>query len=522
MSVISMFFKSEASQLLLSAVALLITFYAIGRVVQSRVRFNKSNTFISIPIGMFTFLLLNQIVYTPAILLSSVTGDTMIITIIDYLKAFSLILLMAITYKEWMPTFSMIGTKTLIMSSASIALVLTVYYLFAIFDDNFLVMADWTNNYDVKLLMNPRLSFPELGDDSSLTDVVRNYQSTLWWINLTAINSNSTIAAVLTYQMSIIWVVTISLSLQSAIVNNEKSISSYAFATVLSILMSLVIGYLSPSSENFYVFSFIIMLTLLLYEYSKRRLPSEKYITLTIIGSLIFLTIGDSSIILSLLMGFLALTLTSIKGGNMVRSSVHYLGSIVGSLFYYIVIIFVTDTSKIASVIIYLAVMLIVLTLFLLPMYSLGFNPSRRKDLVKFEDGIRKGIRKGVISTTLILVFISLAINFLNSASTIDLLVNYFIEFNWINNDLVMGMWLYLLILLLPSVLILIFWKEGQPGNLLGLFSVFSLLSNPIVISTLCNILSIEFTSEIVLFPSALLMLIAILNEVTKRISPLH
>ncbi len=514
MSVISLFSQSPIIQLLLSSVALLFVFYAMGRVIQNRFKFNKSNIFISTPIGMFAFLILNQIIYTPAISLGGITDENLII-VLDYIKAFGLILFIAITYKEWMPKFTLNGIRSISLSLISIAIVLFIYYGMSIADpNNYLIIESpsWLEGGG---------SGFDIGNDL-LTDIIRKYQSTIRWIIITCDNTNASVEQVLKIQMSLIWITTITFSIQSAIVNNEKSITSFILATLLSVIVAILLGYTSPSDENFYVFSFTVMLTLLLYEYSKRKAPSETYITFIILGSVVYLTIGDSSIILLLLMGFLGLILTSIKGGNIVRSTVHYLGILVGSLAYYMVIIFLGDLSKISSAIAYLLLMLMILVFFLLPMYALGYNPSRRKDLVKFERGIKNGIRRGAISTAILLIVFSFIINFINSTKTIDLLANYFIEFNIINNELIIGIWLYMLVILLPSILILINWKDGKTSNLLGIFSVFSLLSNPIVISTLCNLLSIEFTNEIVLLPSILLLIVAALSEITKRIEPLH
>ncbi len=515
MSVISLFTQSPIIQLLLSSVALLFVFYAIGRVIQNRFKFNKSNIFISVPIGMFAFLILNQIIYTPAISLGEITDENLIV-VLDYIKAFGMILFIAITYKEWMPRFSINGIRAVSLSVTSILIVFLVYYGVAYIDTNHYLLIEYPSWLDEGSSWLGNL------DSTSLTDVIRKYQSTIRWIMITGNNSNATIEQVLMVQISIVWITTITFSIQSAIVNTEKSITSYILATVLSVTVAVMLGYVSPSNENFYVFSFTLMLMLLLYEYSKKKAPTETYITFIILGSVAYLTIGDSSIVLLLLMGFLGITLTSIKGGNIVRAAVHYLGLLVGSLTYYMIIIFIGDLSKISNVIIYLFLTLIILIFFLLPMYALGYNPSRRKDLVEFERTIKKGVRRGSINIAILLIVASFVMNFINSTKTTDLLINYFIEFNWINHELVTGIWMYMLLIMLPSILILINWEYGKTSNLLGIFSVFSLLSNPVVISTLCNLLSIEFANEIVLLPSMLLLIIAALNEITKRIEPLH
>ncbi len=513
MSLISLFIHGEYAQLLLSAVVLLATFYALGRIIQKYFRYNKSNIFISLPIGLIAFLIINQVVYTPII----ITGlGVEIISIVDTLKAISLALFIVISYEAWFPRFNKIGAKTVGLSLLSVATVILIYGLSALTLNNFAVInstwVDGINTIGENGVYNP------MGDGT----VMNEYQSTYYWLYLNSSFGDIEVGKVATVEMAIVWLSAITLAIQSTVVSNEKTILSFITATIISTSVAIALGFASPTNDLFYVVGIAIIITMILYDYAKRVTPSENSITMATLGSLAFITIGSYSFAYFLIFGLIAITLSSIRGGNIVRNTIHYLLTVLLATLYFVIAMFIHNINYIDTIFFYLIIIGVIFVLMFLPLYSIGYTPSRRKELVMFEESITSKIGIGVIVTTILITLLALFINFIGDSTTYALLRGFFSEFNSFNNNEVLGLLMYILIILIPSATIFIFWYFGKSNPLLSLFAFINALLNPVTISTLCTILNISFSGEIILIPSMLLLSIFILNEFTKRVPSLH
>ncbi len=517
MSLISLFVHGEYSQLLLSSVALLFTFYALGRIIQQYFRYNKSNIFISAPIGMVGFLLLNQAVYTPII----ITGlGVDVLAIVDTLKSISLLLFIIISYEAWFPKFNMIGLKTVALAFLSIGAVLVYYDIFAAANNYFAAIDEvWIagiENIGITGIYEPGIL------DPSLNNVINGYQSTYYWIYLNSAFGEIDTSKVITIEMSTVWLTIVTSSILAGVVNNEKTIASYIVATIISMVIATVLGFTSPSNDQFYIICISIIVTMILYDYAKRVAPSEKSITLALFTTLAFTTIGAYSFAFFLIFGLVAITLSSIRGGNIVWNTINYLLLILLVTSYFIIAMFIHNITYITTILLYVVILGIVLVLLFLPLYSIGYTPSRRKELVQFEKTINEKIGAGVIVTALVLTLFSMFINFINDTPTFQLVSEFFGEFNSFGTSAYVGFFLYLGIIFLPTTIILLLWYFGKRNSLSSLFAFINTLLNPVTVSTLCRVLSISFSGEIILIPSMLMISIFLLHELTKRVPALH
>lgn len=514
MSIISLFFQGEYAQLLLSAVALLIVFYALGRIVQRYFRFNKSNTFISIPLGMLLFTIINQIVYAPVI----VTGlGQDILKIVDTLKALAIILFIFISYEDWFIMPSRLGLKTVTYSILSIGFSVGVYATMAF------VFPEWFSVVNEEWILGVQSIFDGGNtSDNPWISVVNSYQSMYYWLYLNSSFGELDLVKVVNIQVALVWIISVTLAIQSGIVNNEKTIISFIASTAISVVQVLVLGYISPTNDLFYIMVTATIVVMLLYDYTRRSVPSENIILMTLFASLAFITIGSNSFTYFAIFGLTAITLSAIRGGNIVSHTISYLMLTAGIFTYYIISLTLHDIAYIRTIILYILLLAVILILMLLPLYSIGYNPSRRGELVDFEKSIHTRIGTGFAITALVTTLLSIFIGLTNDNAFLEQLRIYFIEFNGFGSSVLLGVVLYFSIILIPSIIIIVLWHFGKSNTLLCLFAFINILLNPINISIMCEILNIEFKGEIILIPSMMIISIFIINEITKRVPSLH
>ncbi len=517
MSLISLLFENPNVQMLLATVALLFMFYAIGRIIQTQIKYNKSNIFISIPIGLIAYMILNQLIYTPIIL----TGlGVNALSVIDTLKGIGVLLFIAISYEAWMPKFSIFGLKSAGYSILSISIVFIFYIIFAITVDSFAyVFTDWIANIDY--IKDNGVYEPSENLDT-LAAIINNYQSTYYWIYINSYFTTATTTEVVNKQMASLFIIAVTLSFHSSFINHEKSLLSVIFSTILAVFTALILGFISPTNDMFYTVSLSIILYLMLYDYIKRSEPSEKSITISLTGSIAFITIGANSFLFTFIFGIMAITLTAIRGGNIVRNTIHFLLIILAIIIWFIFALFIYDLALISTALVYLLVLIVIFSLLFLPLYSIGYTQSRREELVSFEKSIKKRIYIGIVIAAVVFTTLSLFINWVNELKTIDELKLFFSNFNQMGTSALGGLIFYLAIIVAPVVTIIVLRRIGYENHILSLFVCLNILFNPIALTTMGNVLNIGFTTEVILVPSIMLLIMYPIGELVKAVPQLH
>ncbi len=516
MSLISLIVHGQYAQLLLSAIVLLFMFYALGRIIQQKFRYNKSNIYIAIPLGLISYMLLNQLIYTPIIL----TGlGINILLIIDTIKAISLLLFIIISYEYWLPSFNLVNLKSVGYSLLSITIVLTVYIVLAEYISTFantdLVWVSYIDNIYTKGVY-------EKSSLVSVATVIENYQSTYYWIYINSNFGSADTATTVNIEIGSIFIVAVSLAIQAALTNHEKTFTSVLFATVMSVLVAVVLGFQSPTNDMFYTTSISIIIMLLIYDYASKESPSDNIITIGLFTSTTFITVGGGSLAYIFIFGLTLIILNVIRGGNIVRNTIHFLMLVLLLIVWYVIALFIYDLAFISTAFVYLLILLGVFSIIFLPLYSIGYTQSRREELVNFEKSIQNKIGIIVIIITSSLILLLLFVNWINDVNIVELLNNFFKEFNTINDAVWMGVLLYFGIILVPSILITVFWFMGKRNILLTLFAFVNILVNPIAITSISSLLNTPMTGDIILIPSMLIIAIFMIKEFVNRVPLLH
>ncbi len=517
MSILSLIFKNENAQLLLSAVALLFMFYALGRIVQKHLRLNRSNVYMSIPIGLLTYMIVNQLIYTP-ILVTGIGVETL--SAVDTLKGISVLLFIIISYDAWLPRLSWIGTKTLLLVILTIGIVFLNYWLFSYFDQNFAsINSDWVNKIDSITTENYYNNGGSIGD---IETIVSKYKSIYYWIYINANSSMASTTKVVNVEMTVVWLIAISLAIQSSFINHEKSFLSVTLSIIISIFATTILGYISPTSDMFYTISIALIVTLIMYDYSIKQMPSDQTISIGLLSVAAFVTVGTNSFTYIFIFGIALILLSAIRGGNIVKNTINYLYLILSTIFLYTLTIFIYDVAYIRTILIYLVMLAIIFLLMFLPLYSIGYTPSRREELVKFENTIKTKMWLIITIASTAFTIMSLFIGWINHVDISTLLESFFSDINILSNKWVWGMIGYISLILIPSIIITVLWKRGVTNYLLGLFAFINLLFNPITLVTFSNILNINHVGNILLLYWIFIITIFSLKEIVTRIPTLH
>lgn len=517
--------------------SLLFMFYALGRITQAFLRFNRSNTFISIPIGFFVYLLVNQVFFSPIILLFSenaTINTTTLLKIFDILKTIVLLFFIFIYYDAWLPKFSYRGSKKIIVATVSVTFVVLLYAFMAMLFESFctvdLTWVDSINSIEYGSYQPPIVPLDidaRAEGGLSLYSIVNKFKSFYYWIYLQANFQNADTSYIVNFEVGIIIVSILTLTILSSVVNTENSMLSYIVATGISVLITLLLGfYVPPTTDLFYSTIISIIITLLFYDYTRKALPSESTITIIFIINTAFITAGLNSMTLLLVYGFLCVTISSLRGGKIIQNLVNYL-----SLITFLMVMYfsstIVDLSNAGAAIthgfLYIILGGLLILFILLPLYSLANTSSRRGELVSFEKSIKTNLNRIFIGATIACTLFALAFNFLFlEQTTIQLVKNFFAEISPNESKWTIGLIIYLIFIVIPTVTIFVLWRFNIKSTLLSMFAFMNLLLNPFFVSTICQLMNINFESEVLLMPSLLIIATFILQQTTRRVPQLH
>ncbi len=516
MQLLNLITQNQTIQVILLVVYILFISFCLGRIIQQKFRFNKSNTYTAVPIGIVTMLLLNQIVYTPLVLIGL---NIDIISIINTIKSISLLLFIIISYEDWLPSTNMVGLKTIGYSLVSLAIVITIFMILTLYVDSFMIANDtWVN--DIKNIGVNNVYEPA-GKDP-IVSASNNYKSTYYWMYIISSMMSGDMGVSITMSFGLIFIIGVSLTIQSSIINHERSFTSVFLATMISIMITIILGFIGASNDLFYTLSLSLIILLVIYSYANKEVPSDNAITIGLFATISFFSIGENSISYFTSFGLLLVGISIIKGGNIIRNTIHYLLIGIAIIVWYVPILFIYDTSLIKTVFMYLLFLIGLISLMLLPLFSLGYTQSRREELVNFEKTIKERIGIGSLVGSLGFMLMLIFINFLNGVSTFELAANFIAGIDLYQGRWYIGLTFYLCFILIPTIIIIIFWAYGKKNSLLSLFVLTNLFINPITISSLANLSGFSVSSEILIIIPTTILILWLLGEVVKRIPSLH
>lgn len=540
MAIFSLFFKNVYILSALHLVALLLIFYALGKVVQEYFSFKKSNIYISIPTGMFTYFLITQMFYMPLILLGF---NISIISIIETVKAVAVVSILIVSFDKWMPKFSMFGLKSFGYLVATISITLVIYFVLIEYLEFFgQVHMDWINDIG-RIGKNSYYEVTKSDSTSIVQSAINRYQSTYYWIYISAshlapkeieplIQSGmgerfgllyiKEIEFFVKYELTIMWLLAVNLTVAGIIINHERNIFSWLYSLLITSLITVILAVPGSTTDDFYSISISVIVVTLLLDYSNQRRPSDILITMSLLTTLTYLTIGNDTLYYLLVFGLMAVILSAIRGGSMIRNSFHFLLINFAIFMWYLTIVTITNLEFVGSIFIYMVGILIVFAMVLFPIYSLGYNTSRRKDLNSFEYKTFNRIGYAVVFTTIGLIVTVFFFLLLAGKPVQGEYDAFFIAVNIFGDKTWVGMLIYLIFIFIPSITIFIFWHYGYRDSLLSLFAFMNIIMNPVISTFMVEVTKIPLSAEIILLPPLLLMLGWVISKIKNSIKVLH
>ncbi len=496
-------FENEYLQLFLSTTILLLIFYAVGRIIQNKFSFRKSNVYISIPLGLIAFLSINQIFYLPVILLGL---DSEIFNIIDTLKIILILTLVIIFYETWIPKVSFNGLKILVMSAISILIAFSIYILFSIYLKEFNnIDFIWLNNIS-NIDSNNGVGYFFYSDaNSNIEFVMKKYQSIYYWIFISSQSGDISLEKVMNFQITIIWLISISLIIQSEFINYERTIINYVLVTMTSLIPIIILGFVSPTSDIFYTISISLILWLILWNYLKRPLSSDFIVFIFLLGILSFTSAGTHPLNYLMIFGFLSIIVILLQKGNITKAIVHFLIVISSISLFIILALLTSNLISFPEAILYSFILGLLSLLFITPLFSLEYSNSRNNELSEFEKIITNKFFNITIIISIILTIFSLVIIvFVHNLLFVSELKSFFSELNLFGNVAWIGLLLYVVVILFPLLMSIIFFTLGYKNKFLQLFIIFNLILNPFVLISTSYILGYVFTADLIWLPVGL------------------
>ncbi|BDU67429.1 MAG: hypothetical protein TYPL_0820 [Candidatus Tyloplasma litorale] len=530
MAIVGLIFNNFIIESLLSIFILFLIFYIIGRIVQEQYSFKKSNNFLSIPIGFCVYLFINQIIYSIIIFLNM---DYQLMKIIDLFKEIILLIFIVSFYKIWMPKWSSFFNKTffrtifLFLFSALIpfSIYLLLWHLlenFSPINENFI--------FAINRIEQTGIFHEGFVQQDSLMWIFEKYESFYYWVSIISNllfndlysygSSFEYIEKTIEYIITPVILISISLMITGLIIDPERSIITVFISTFTSISSILLLGIIGPYNKSFYSLAISIFLIMMMYNYLSQSLPSNRTIIFYFFMLFIFLAIDENALILMLIYGMIAVISSFIKKGDSVRNIVRYFGIIFGILTLSVLLFLIENIEYISESIIYLILLLILFGFIYIPFRSLGHNQSRRKELVSFEEKTSKNFTLVSFSISLAIFLFSLFLCFVYEINLVNLLESYFIQINMFNDEYLIGLLIYSLIVILPMIIILILlWaKYNFKSSLFLTFFYINMLFNPINIIVISTLFKFDVDYLVTFMPSLLLLFVALLNLLTRSI----
>ncbi len=518
----------------LHLVSLLFIFYALGKVVQEYFSFKKSNMYISMPVGMFSYFLVTQAFYMPLILLGF---NIDIISIIETVKAVAILSIIIVSFEKWMPKFSLFDLKTTGYLSATVAITLGTYFLLVTYIDFFGgVNTIWLE--DIARIGSTSIYGVTDGSTTSIIqDAINRYQSEYYWIYISAsklvqVDQVPKIASVVNleeitffvrYEFTIIWLLAVNLTVAGIIINHERNVFSWMYSTIVTLLVTILLAIPGATTDDFYSMAISIIIITFVLDYSSQRRPSDTIITLALIASIAYITIGSDTLYYLIVFGLISVLISAIRGGSMIRNSFHFLLINFAIFMWYVSFVTVTNLEFVGSTFLYMIGLILVFTMVLYPIYSLGYNSSRRLDLNTFENRTFNRVGYSIPLITALFTGGIIVIEFLGGNNSLSKYDEFFIATNIFGDGVLVGIIVYILLIAIPTIAILVLWHYGYRNNsLLTLFALMNLIMNPVVSTFMVDITKIPLSTELVLLPSLFIISGYAVMLIKNSIKKLH
>ncbi len=510
--------SNDILNLVLVLALFLVIFYGSGRILQNYFSFKKSNQFLAIPIGFFSYFLITELTYLPTIFFEM---ENFIRSFFEVIKNFFLIVLIIIYNKSWLkiqkPNWYLIRTFSLVSLSVSIPIL--IYFLFDFYISSFtpLITSDsgFTLIDSIRDISNKNY-FESSFTSSSISLTMEKYQGFYYWIfNISALTSeNDILDMIMRYFVPIVIIFVITFSIIGTLIDPERNIFTFVYLTIISTFTIIGLGFIGQYNLFYYILPIIIFITLLLYSYSTEKAPNDNLITASIFLLLSIQVFSIYAIIIFLIYGFCITMICLLKDGFFIRSLIFYFSLFLLMSIGLSIIVLVDKFSELFSFSIsYLLVILFLFIIIIVPLYSLAYSPNRQQELISFEKKTRDRILIWFPIGVLIFTVLIMGLASFSSISINDAILEYF---DLINSNILSSIFIYLIFIFVPSILFLGLKRFTNKFDFLMLFPFINLMFNPITLPIIIQLIGSEMSVFFIFIPSLVLIFVWIIDIILK------
>ena len=521
MFLIKLISSNSLVELSLYFIFLMFLFHAIGRIVQDKISFKKSVTTLSIPFGFVSYLFVTQIFYIPLIFFSF-EGNAFVF--IDGIKEFLMFIFVMSYYSDWIPrkNINLSNLRSFSIKISSIIILVSIFFLMSFYLDWFMPnepLGGGRYSYNfvngIKNLANGRVNT----FNTHLNQVAsgfEKYETTYYWMANIANTTGYEATTIINVFIPLISVVVLILITQSFLVDVEKSIISYFIALIVSFLFITLLGFIGSENEYFISLLIFLFISLLIFSFSMDKYPTNKPVSISLLLLIIFTTITYFSLYIIIILGALITFVSLEKKCNYVFNVLIFLNIFFGLLIVYSLLILpmIIPTSKYLY---YLIITVILYMMFVFPTYSLWSSSERKKDQQSLMNKINSSLMSYIIFISIATLLSVFLVSKIQSFPTIK--DNFEKFFSAISNKLWLSIILWLLFIMVPSVLIIVYRKKIPLSSILTSIAFINLLFiNPITMIFILSVFQLKITSFLIFFPSVLFLFLWITSVLISHI----
>lgn len=509
-------------------------FYALGAIAQSYFSFRQSNRFLTIPLGYVTWLLMTLFIYSMVILLNL---NIIWFRLIEAIKLVVIFAIIILYYKSWIVNKDNIDLRT--FYKVPIGILITVVSIVI-----FLLLAEYvpisSNNDHLSYYINEMISSDFIFDsaigttannglgisqeDKSTIDIIENYETFYYSIALLGDSINSVSNELLMKKIIPIFIISIiSFSVLGSMVDSEKSIISYIYSSIIIIGLTLLEWMVGTDNQLFYILPSLVLSIMLLFTYSSKVMPNDNLLIASLVIQFSLITVTHFALPILIIFGSVTVALAIIKNGEIVKTMYHLVIAIATPLILYNLISLISliripniEDMRIGLHIISIILILVVVSAIIIPLRSLAFSAERRKDLISFEQKIKDKMEVFLITFALVLTLLSFLVFYLFiNRDVIGLLRTYFLA---ISSNIYIAMGIYLMALIVPTIIILIFSSHYKNRTILSVIPVITLIANPMTTIFVFDIVGWNYNILFLFAPEVIIFTLWIIMELIKMI----
>lgn len=515
MFLIKIISKNNIVDLTLYFFLLMFIFYSLGRIVQNKISFKKTNTSLAIPFGFIFYLFITQIFYTPIIFFQF---ETNVISFIEDIKEILLFILIASYFKDWMPRsfLTIADVRSIGLKLVSFSILISVFFLMESYVAWFMPLTRDGVTISGNNFME---SISKLSDGktqifnthhNTMVSGFEKYETTYYWMANLSFKTKINSEFIIDIFIPLISCIIIIFIVQSFIIDNERSIITHILSFIISFIFLFMIGLIGAENQIFLPFVVEIFISFLLLSFSLRESPNNNMIVVSLFLLCLLSTMTYLSVFIIIILGSLITIVSLDKKGNYVYNVLLFVLILFSSLMAFTFLIFL-DELAFSKLLYYMSIMGVFSMFFIVPIYSLWNSEERKKEQIDFEKKINNHLFKYVSIISFAFIF------FIFLVAKIH--INYFIDPNWkgffkvISDKLWLAEIIWFFIIIIPSIIFLLFGKYIPKSSFLVSLGFINLLFiNPVTLMFLLSIFHFDLSVFYIFAPTVLFIILWVIG----------